>query len=116
MGLKISDGFKGCGCTIFELNVSLQVLAQKLTPDLENSGEAGDVHKAREQEFVVVQPLGLMPADVATFDQNSYFSSRDPAKALRLRAPKAKVLWMGWLVDRWLVITRELRFPHFKLC
>lgn len=25
MGLKISDGLKGCGCTTFELNVSLQV-------------------------------------------------------------------------------------------
>ena len=43
------------------------------------------MHKAREQEFVVVQPLGLMPADVATFDQKLVFllsgSSESPTLA-----------------------------------
>ena len=73
------------------------------------------MHKSCKQVFVVVQQLGQIPADVATFD-HSYFSSRGPAKTLRLRAPKALVPWMGWLVDSWLVITRELQFHQFQLC
>ena len=48
------------------------------------------MHKAREQEFVVVQPLGLIPADVAAFDQKLVFLLSGASESPTLASAKSE--------------------------